>query len=475
MVSGLFMNGLMMVNLYMDNECALLTYCRILVVLLGAQWITLVIVLAGMFVCWGLAQFNSKNYRPALNVALVLPAIAIGFWGQMLPIVWMTGSKTLNNAIPVAVSDSNKMQPLTMATTKDSIGGNSSTNPLSSKILPERFDLLFDEAVPLLGVQFLMALILGVMLIANLARYIRWSKKMTVDDFIGGRRAPRLIVSDSIQLLVGNFALIGVALVFYLAWHELNGQSYRETWLGTVLAEANKYAMGALVPIGGILVLSIHYLRPALDIILDVVNHFYFRPATDPDENENKNEDFDIVEVSFDSEQLYFSRRDAIHRRLKRILEYYRSTIEGRPALTVISHSQGSMVAIEVFNDNELAWVNEKFSQVNFITMGSPFHHIYQNYFGHLYPSIDNRFWDNLRSRVGRWLNIFRIDDYVGTDIEFPETLREVHRGDYSNHAVEQKGHQLYWCDRQVLSIMREHRICRSLSAGLNDETRKAA
>jgi hypothetical protein len=247
--------------------------------------------------------------------------------------------------------------------------------------------------------------------------------------------------------------------------HEFSGEGHKHDHFCCLLVEANKYAVGFLLPIGGLLLLSLHLMRPALDIVLDVTNHFYFRSATTADRVRGFGEDFDIDEVTFDGGELYYSRRDHIHRRIKRILDFYRHNLPGNPTLTVVSHSQGSMIAIEVMNDEELAWVNKKFKQVNFITMGSPFHHIYQQYFQHFYPSLDHEQWSNLRSRVSRWLNIFRIDDFVGTNIDFPDSLAQVQSGDYTNHAVERKGHMLYWCDRQVLSIIRQHDICRSLSS----------
>jgi len=255
-----------------------------------------------------------------------------------------------------------------------------------------------------------------------------------------------------------------MVLVLYVSLHEFSGSDHTHDFC-CLLIEANKYAIGFLLPIGGLLLLSLHLMRPALDIVLDVTNHFYFRSATTADRVRGFGEDFDIDEVTFDGGDLYYSRRDVIHRRIKRILDYYRDTLAGNPALTILSHSQGSMIAIEVFNDEELSWVNTKFKQVNFITMGSPFHHIYQQYFQHLYPPLDDKLWNNLRSRVSRWLNIFRIDDFVGTEIDFPATLPQVQSGDYTNHAVERKGHMHYWCDRQVLSIIRQHDICRSLSS----------
>ena len=98
--------------------------------------------------------------------------------------------------------------------------------------LPERFDSLFDDAVPLLGVQFIMAILLGGLLIIHLARYARMRDRLTVGAFQQGRRAPRLIVSGGLQVVAAHCALIGIALVLYLGWHEVIGISQRRKPIG---------------------------------------------------------------------------------------------------------------------------------------------------------------------------------------------------------------------------------------------------
>jgi hypothetical protein len=56
-------------------------------------------------------------------------------------------------------------------------------------------------------------------------------------------------------------------------------------------------------------------------------------------------------------------------------------------------------------------------------------------------------------------LNIHRIDDFVGTEIIFPTSDQ---RPAGTNHAVEKRGHNLYWQDREVLAIIRQNNICRA-------------
>ena len=203
-------------------------------------------------------------------------------------------------------------------------------------------------------------------------------------------------------------------------------------------------------------------LRPGFDIILDVVNHFYFRPTNVQDAIDDDDE-FDIYETTFESGSLFFSRRDSIQYRMKRILSHFRDELNHRPELLVVSHSQGTMVAIETLNDAEMAWLQNAFSRVTLVTMGSPFKHVYQHYFHHVYPNLTHDRWANLRKHIDRWLNIYRVDDYVGREIDFPKDheLAQTERGtsqvevQFSNVCLGPRGHQNYWADRAVLGQLR--------------------
>ena len=483
MITSLFLNGLMVFSYCAGLNIPIVGYCSIMVTMLGAQWILLVVTMLLLFGFWLVAVTQKNVYRPALNVAMILPALTVGIWGLAIPLLWITGSNAIIKALPrensgdsVAVANDphqghqhsvgdsavlpNLAVSSTIADNKQLTSGQDVRQTIRAQ-----FAHMFEKAAPLIGVQCMMLLLIGIVAVVQLGRYIRWSEKSRIADYRDGRRAPRLIVNGALQLCIGCCAVVGMMLALYVSLHEFSTEPHAADQFCCLLVEANKYAIGVLVPIGGLLLLSLHLMRPVLDIILDVTNHFYFRSATSADRVRGFGEEFDIDDVTFNGGDLYYSRRDVIHRRIKRILEYYREALPGNPTLTIVSHSQGTMIAIEVMNDDELSWVNDKFKQVNFITMGSPFHHIYQQYFQHFYPPLDDKQWENLRTRVSRWLNIFRIDDFVGTKIEFPSDLPQILSGDYTNHPVERKGHMLYWCDRQVLSIIRQHDICRSLSS----------
>lgn len=463
-----FVTGVMLVRLFwldqhgwgLTDEVSvvhpgLLWYCRMLLLLLGMLWFLEIQVVVAMAVCWALALTSRRVDRQALHVAFLLPALAVGIWGQVLPMLWL--------------------------------GIKESAGVLTN--LPA-FSAVFDDAIPFLGVQMMMMVTVLTIVVIVVARYDRWRRRHPEADFRSGRRGPRLIVHGSIQIALGVCTAIGVSLVSALWLMNLMGnyQTYTQSWLGWLLAEANGYAIAVLVPIGGLLILALPNLRPGFDMILDVVNHFYFRP-TGVDDVLDDDDEFDMSETTFNNGKLFFSRRDPLHYRVKRILSHYRDCYHHFPELLIVSHSQGTMVAIETLNDKDLVWLNNVFSRITLVTMGSPFHHLYQHYFGHMYPPLDRPFWASLRRRIDRWVNIFRVDDYVGTDIDFPRALEVAgfegidnpqHYGQldgetlpapdtatqsfgkpasYENHPVGPRGHQLYWCDREVLNILRRHLV----------------
>lgn len=440
----------------------LIAYCRILVVLLGLLWTVEMGVLLLMAVYWLLASLDSRVDRTAVHTAFLLPAASIGFWSQLLPVLWLTVRQGLNRIAE----------------------------------LPE-YLAIFDELIPLLGVQFMMTLVLGAVGVGVLAQYLRWRGRISrvgKDDRSAWQHfesdPPRLIVHAWLQRSLGFVMLVGIGLTLAVGVLQFIGHPYEQTRLGVLMAAVNKYAIAILLPAGSILFLGMKQLRPVFDIVLDVVNYFYFRSTTMTDVLDDDDE-FDIAETTFQNGTLFFNRRDRIHYRLKRILSQYRDVLNHRPELVVVSHSQGTMVAIDTLNDADLTWLNQAFSKVTLITMGSPFSHLYQHYFRHLYPSLSHPHWQSLRAHVDEWLNVYRVDDFVGTRIDFaPAIALERSEADFGgsssihvmeparmrmrNLGVGPRGHQGYWCDRDVLEIIRPV-IAAAATEAESDAERRAA
>jgi len=429
----------------------LIWYCRVQVILLGLLWFAESGIVIAMGCCWAAASLHPRVNRPAINVAFMLPALAVGIWGQALPMAWVSAKEGITRLQRV----------------------------------PE-FAAAFDEAIPLLGVQFLMMLITAAAAIFVIARYFMWRNRNNISTFLGGSRAPRLIVNRLQQLMLIGCTAAGVSLVFTLCTMNIFGIAYRDSLFGQALIEANKYAVVCLAPLAGLIFLSLRHLRPAFDIMLDVVNHFYFRSTLMADALEDDDE-FDIKETTFESGSLYFSRRDCINNRMKRILVYYRDRLEHRPELVIVSHSQGTMVAIDVLNDPEMAWLSSSFSRTSLLTMGSPFTYLYQKYFGHLYQSLNSPRWDNLRCRVDRWVNLFRIDDFVGQEIEFPLKGRSLQPTPMlakdlnatlqscTDHPLGCRGHTNYWEDVEAIAVIKKEIFASDQAHDHAQKVRRAA
>lgn len=413
----------------------LVWYCRVLVILLGLLWFVETLVVIAMAFCWAAARFHPEAYCPALNVAFLLPALVVGIWGQAMPMLWVSANEGIVKLIKL-----------------------------------EKFEKLFDEAIPMLGVQFLMMLVTTLVSLAIVIQYLRARMTLDADGFHGGKRVPRLIVHPVQQWTIAACTLVGVSLVSWISIVENSGYAWSEFWLGEFMAESNKYAIAVLVPMGGVILFLLPGMRSVFDIILDVVNHFYFRPTNIADALDDDDE-FDIRESTFESGTLFFERRDQILGRIKRILAHYRDEYHHRPDLILVAHSQGTVDVIETLNDPELEWLRNSYGKITLVTMGSPVTNLYQYYFRHFYPPFSDRFWKPFHQNVDRWVNIFRVDDFVGLDIDFsqlPQNERrrsglmvdsdgqlELHYTQCTNHAVGARGHSNYWADAEVLEILR--------------------
>ena len=82
--------------------------------------------------------------------------------------------------------------------------------------------------------------------------------------------------------------------------------------------------------------------------------------------------------------------------------------------------------------------------KLTLVTMGSPLTHLYQHYFPLLYPNIGSPQWDGLFQNVGKWINVYRINDFVGTHVECRESPTGLVP---ANFYVGSRGHTYYWSD----------------------------
>lgn len=169
------------------------------------------------------------------------------------------------------------------------------------------------------------------------------------------------------------------------------------------------------------------HLLQALDLLLDVVVHFQTGPQTMNAKTQEK--------TRYPSWSGILSRFEDVLGHVGRV-----------DRVVVVAHSQGTMVALHAL---ELLSIQDRLAKVgtaahpelDLVTMGCPADHLYRYYMPRTYRM------PIAASRVVRWLNLYRRDDYIGTELRFdgapgPKPL---------NQPIKPRGHVNYWRDREVI------------------------
>lgn len=141
---------------------------------------------------------------------------------------------------------------------------------------------------------------------------------------------------------------------------------------------------------------------------------------------------------------------------------------EAPDEIVIVSHSQGTVIAIDVIDAEAKRWLGagSKGISLELVTMGSPYTHLYATYFPKSF--MPHRLRENLNPRsvgpqnragvLSKWTNIFRVDDFVGTFIDgsgLPADGIWPDRQWPQEHAVPKNGHTMYWTDEHVAEILR--------------------
>lgn len=262
---------------------------------------------------------------------------------------------------------------------------------------------------------------------------------------------PRLIVAFPIQFCLLVFALVltplGVIDGFQIWEQRWGGIKYG--WVYLV------YIVAVFAILGWSLVF-----RNVLHILHDIVVHFA-SPAADRLRLRSR---YTIL-------RYYLRRRIA-----NRFRAVVKLVLSERPShLIVLAHSQGTIVAIEELRKPRWNRAFAELSSVSLVTFGSPLTHLYQHYFPFLYGEVTQGRWKGLRNHVDTWVNVFRIDDYVGTYIESP--IAEWPYNIALPPGLRLLGHTRYWetdVFRAIAELLPQQPFCqsdrsRSRSSGLTN------
>jgi hypothetical protein len=208
---------------------------------------------------------------------------------------------------------------------------------------------------------------------------------------VAALKAPRLIVALAIEGCLVVFAICLCPLAV------LDGFGLRAERWGHVRYEW-VYAFYLLL---SLIVIGLSTLcRNVVHILYDIVVHF---------ESPGGNR---ILSTSRSAMHSYPTRR----RIAKRLRAVAAEVLAEEPThLLIIAHSQGTIIALEELKRRGWHRVLRGLSEVRLVTFGSPMTHLYQHYFPVLYGDLTQGRWVNLRRHVREWVNVYRVDDYVGT------------------------------------------------------------
>lgn len=349
---------------------------------------------------WLFALWNAPPpWRPPLTVAYGAALLQIALWILVIPILAMLIIRT-------AITD------------------------LARR---EEINHLLDRVQGGFALFLLVALLIGALAMAVWGRRSRW-----VSRFRGPLQFP--LDPPEIARLIVNSLLVGAVVALTASACALSVVSAFSTVRPNPVPAP--WAVAAGVPILGIIFGYFREgLRSWIHIITDIINHFYkrcdrFPKPWGPEEK--------AVVGEFEIQQ-------QIEARFRAVLRVMLDDADVS-CLSVISHSQGTIVAIDTFSRSGMdaeydQWLTRRLASIgrlNLITMGSPLTHLYQHYFPSRYDPLASARWNGLKSSVRSWLNVYRIDDYIGTFID-PASDVPV-----SNVPIHAGGHTCYWAEPAV-------------------------
>ena len=136
---------------------------------------------------------------------------------------------------------------------------------------------------------------------------------------------------------------------------------------------------------------------------------------------------------------------------------------ESPDEIVIVSHSQGTVIALDVICKKGRQWLDAKppGGILKLVTMGSPYSHIYNTYFPSAFVDVSKRAELQSVAKGGLltdWINIFRVDDFVGTHIDTRSKLGQgnAEPGWPREHPVAPGGHINYWIDNNVIPILQK-------------------
>jgi hypothetical protein len=305
---------------------------------------------------------------------------------------------------------------------------------LSNFLEPSVFDSLIAQIKTSLRLLSLVVLDIIVIAVAFVAAYVMHTLQ-TSEALKDGkpRHFKRLIIPLTVPIAATFLSVLWVAAIVFCNCNEdcVYGAC---DWINSATGRLLLNATLVLAIAGAFL----QVLEGGFDVAGDIVNYFrsnlghriinpFSAVATVFNYTPYKNENFG---------QLLQERLEALGQNLSQEYGPFQR-------VTFVTHSLGSMIAIDTLRKTELDAGGAK---VSLVTMGSPYKNIFNFYFPHLFPPLTaNDFPPGTR-----WLNIHRSNDYVGGEVSFENGPALI---DCKKSA---KGHLGYFTDPEVMSEFKD-------------------
>lgn len=352
-----------------------------------------------------------RNVRPTLAIACAGPCLNVGTWALALSNLWIFG---FQNILPGLEKHTQGEEGLVVG--------------------------LF----PLLSLLWAAVVILA--LVLGLVFSIRQHKASKHQKVPG----------EGLRLIFSSWG-VGVLIFVITLWFIVTMHGLFPAFLKDILGGLNeifqawtlKYVWLVVIIIGVLVAFASGRVSRALDLLLDIITYFrrdssgaHIRPFAEQGTE-------DAQEPMPHSAYL---KRELIADRFRCLVNDVIRR-QGVSALTVMAHSQGTIPVIEQLNTIG-KWLGTPVPPIELITIGSPYSHIYQHYFPDRFPTPELQ-------HVQKWINIYTVDDYVGTEVDDRALrLKNIEREQVakSTHpeGVKPIGHNGYWSDEVVMQIIKK-------------------
>ncbi len=291
----------------------------------------------------------------------------------------------------------------------------------------------------------------------------RWQQMDYFSEQVESVEAHRVIVNSKITGLMYVSYIFYTLLSVYILFDLANNAALNELvffgFIASIISSASAYYdhILAFVLVSVIAITWFAYLvRDGIDVATDIIT--YMNDYSWESERSGTLETQTMLEKWFKlrtpppAKSGYYNR-NRIKRRLEMLVDRLVQQ-EAPDELYIVAHSQGTVIAMDVIEAYGQQWrkAMKPKSALGLITMGSPYAHIHNHYFPSSFPPVASL--ENLQPAkdgglLDSWINIFRVDDFVGTHID-PSGIWP------KEHPVPPNGHTNYWIDVNVAKILRK-------------------